>query len=60
MKHTRTILLVLSVFTLAAILLSACGPAATAAPRLSRPLQSHQLPFHPLQSRQLPQQNLSR
>ena len=29
MKHNRTTLLVLSVFALAAILLSACGPAAT-------------------------------
>jgi hypothetical protein len=32
MKHNRTILLVLSVFALAAILLSACGPAATPMP----------------------------
>jgi len=32
MKHNRTILFVLSVFTLAAILLSACGPAATPTP----------------------------
>jgi DMSO/TMAO reductase YedYZ molybdopterin-dependent catalytic subunit len=32
MKHNRTILLVLSVFTLAAILLSACSPAATPIP----------------------------
>ncbi len=32
MKHNRTTLLVLSVFALVAILLSACGPAATAAP----------------------------
>jgi len=32
MKHNRTALLVLSVFTLVAILLSACGPAATPEP----------------------------
>ena len=32
MKHNRSILLVLSIFALAAILLSACGPAATPIP----------------------------
>jgi DMSO/TMAO reductase YedYZ molybdopterin-dependent catalytic subunit len=32
MKHNHTILLVLSLFTLAAVLLSACGPAATPTP----------------------------
>jgi hypothetical protein len=32
MKHTRTILLVLSMFAVAAILLSACGPVETAVP----------------------------
>ena len=32
MKHNRTILLVLSIFTLAALLISACGPAATPTP----------------------------
>lgn len=32
MKHNRIILLVLSIFTLAALLISACGPAATPTP----------------------------
>lgn len=44
MKQNRTILLVLSIFAMAAILLSACGPAATPTPELPTSVPSTAVP----------------